>query len=66
MTLDRLEPRAQKIADRAAVRTRDAILVRSNPPPGVTTDRITGGILLSGKNLRRRFISDPQLRNFLR
>ena len=33
-------------------------------PPGVTAEPIDGGVLLTGKGLRRRMLDDPKLRNF--
>ena len=35
-------------------------------PPGVSADASDDGIILSGKHLRRRYITDPNLRNFTR
>ena len=35
-------------------------------PPGVSADASDDGIILSGKRLRRRYITDPNLRNFAR
>ncbi len=39
-------------------------LVQVTPPPGITVARSEDGIVLSGKRLRRRFITDPVLRSF--
>ncbi|TSB01389.1 hypothetical protein [Sphingorhabdus contaminans] len=33
-------------------------------PGGVHVEAIGGGVLLSGRRLRRRMLDDPQLRNF--
>ena len=35
-------------------------------PPGVSAEASDDGITLSGKRLRRRYITDPNLRNFVR
>ena len=35
-------------------------------PPDVSADASDDGITLSGKRLRRRYITDPNLRNFVR
>ena len=35
-------------------------------PPGVSAEAGDDGIILSGKRLRRRYITDPNLRNFAR
>jgi hypothetical protein len=41
-----------------------ARLMKVTPPPGITVTRTEDGIVLSGKRLRRRFITDPVLRSF--
>lgn len=50
-----------------AARKRDAQIARLaqvTPPPGITVARSEDGIVLSGKRLRRRLITDPVLRSF--
>ena len=50
-----------------AAQKRDAQIARLaqvTPPPGITVARSEDGIVLSGKRLRRRFITDPVLRSF--
>jgi hypothetical protein len=39
-------------------------LVQVTPPPGITITRTEEGVVLSGKRLRRRLITDPALRSF--
>jgi hypothetical protein len=39
-------------------------LVQLTPPPGITITRTEEGVVLSGKRLRRRLITDPALRSF--
>ncbi len=39
-------------------------LAQATPPPGITVARSEDGIVLSGKRLRRRLITDPALRSF--
>ena len=39
-------------------------LVQDTPPPGITITRTEEGVVLSGKHLRRRLITDPALRSF--
>lgn len=39
-------------------------LVQVTPPPGITITRTEEGVVLSGKRLRRRLITDPMLRSF--
>lgn len=41
-----------------------ARLAQVTPPPGITVTRTEDGIVLSGKRLRRRLITDPALRSF--
>ena len=54
-------------AQAVAVQRRNAQIARLaqvTPPPGITVTRTVDGIVLSGKRLRRRFITDPALRSF--
>jgi hypothetical protein len=39
-------------------------LAQLTPPPGITIARTEEGVVLSGKHLRRRLITDPALRSF--
>lgn len=39
-------------------------LAQLPPPPGVRVEATDDGIALSGKSLRRRMLTDPNLRNF--
>ena len=39
-------------------------LVQVTPPPGITITRTEEGVILSGRRLRRRLITDPTLRSF--
>jgi hypothetical protein len=66
VSLEGLQPRAEKLGNDAARAARDRILTRNDPPQGVRVKAVEGGILLTGKQLRRRFITDPDLRNFVR
>ena len=49
-----------------AVSRQIARLATKPTPPGVSADASDDGIILSGKRLRRRYITDPNLRNFAR
>lgn len=54
-------------AQTVAAKRRTALIGRlanENPPPGVTVTRSDDGVVLSGKNLRSRLITDATLRNF--
>jgi hypothetical protein len=66
MSLERLLQRAENGGRRAADDARNRILRRAELPAGITASAIEGGIVLSGKRLRRRIIEDPKLRNFTR
>ena len=57
--LDRVHARAEQ---RRVARTER--LAETAPPPGITVTRTEEGIVLSGKRLRRRFITDVVLRSF--
>jgi len=54
-------------AQAVATQTRKAQierLVQVTPLPGITITRTEEGVVLSGKRLRRRLITDPALRSF--
>jgi hypothetical protein len=66
VSLEKLALRAEHIGDEAARKARDQILAQKDPPMGVRAEPVEGGIALTGKRLRRRMITDPQLRNYAR
>lgn len=66
MSLERLAARGDIIGRDAAERTRDRIATDANLPPDVEIAPSSQGLVLSGKRLRRRFVTDPELRNFVR
>jgi hypothetical protein len=39
-------------------------LTRMPTPPGVSAEATDSSIVLTGRNLRRRLLTDPNLRNF--
>lgn len=58
-----LVSRAQAIvADRRAAQIDR--LAETAPPPGVTVTRTEDGVVLSGKRLRHRLVTDAALRSF--
>lgn len=64
MTFEKLVVRANLIAVNAAGEAQDRLMRTAILPAGVTAERAEGGIVISGKRLRRQMITDPQLRNF--
>lgn len=66
MSLERLAARGEAVGTNAAERARDRLAARASLPPGVDIAPSPQGIVLSGKRLRRRYITDPELRNFAR
>ena len=63
MNTDRITAKAAALGERRA----DDIcgqLMQAPRPAGVDVERSGDGICLVGKNLRRRMLYDPQLRNF--
>jgi DNA-binding transcriptional MocR family regulator len=61
--LERMIAKAQAVA---AQRRNAQIerLAQDTPPSGITITRTEEGVVLSGKRLRRRLITDPALRSF--
>lgn len=51
------------LAERARARVIDR-LAQETPPPGVAVTRQEDGVMLSGRGLRRRRITDARLRSF--
>ena len=63
MNTDRITAKAAALAERRVDDICDR-LMQSPRPAGVNGERRGDGICLVGKNLRRRMLYDPQLRNF--
>lgn len=63
MNTDRIKAKAEALGERRADDIRDQ-LMQAPRPAGVDVERSGAGICLVGKNLRRRMVDDPQLRNF--
>jgi hypothetical protein len=63
--MDRLLKRGQQIGEARADAAADALAARSLPL-GIRVERSDTGIMLSGRSLRRRYISDAALRAFIR
>jgi hypothetical protein len=60
---DRIKAKAEALGERRADDIRDQ-LMQALRPVGVDVERSGAGICLVGKNLRRRMVDDPRLRNF--
>lgn len=61
--LEKLAKAGDTIAAGAVTRA-IAKLSGTPAPAGVHVEAMEGGVLLSGRRLRRRMLDDPQLRNF--
>lgn len=63
MNTDRITAKAAALGERRADDICDQ-LMQAPRPAGVDVEHSGDGICLVGKNLRRRMLDDPQLRNF--
>ena len=63
MNADRINAKAAALEERRVEGLCDQ-LMHAQRPAGVDVERSGDGICLVGKNLRRRMLDDPQLRNF--
>ncbi len=65
--MDNLFKRGQAVADALAEAVADTLaeMLIEQLPPGIAAERVTIGITLVGKGLRRRYITDANLRNLL-
>jgi hypothetical protein len=63
--MEQLLKRGQAIAQARVEAAVDARLTRPLPP-GISAERIDTGIMLSGRGLRRRFVTDAAVRAFIR
>ncbi len=60
---EKLTKAVDRRADQAVVRTIDR-LIEQPVPPGIVAQAGDRGVTLSGRNLRRRMLTDTHLRNF--
>ena len=63
--MERLLKRGQAIAEDGAEAAVNARLARP-VPPGISAERIATGIMLCGRGLRRRFVTDAAVRALIR
>lgn len=61
--LERIGAAAERRATIAVERQIDR-LAQTPPPLGVTVEATAGAVILTGKRLRRRLLTDPNLRSF--
>ena len=66
MSLERLAAWGEAAGMEATGRAKERLIAEAILPPGVDIAESPQGIVLSGKRLRRRYITDPDLRNFSR
>jgi hypothetical protein len=65
--MERLLKRGQAIAELHTDATAQALaeMLRAELPPGIQVERVSVGITLGGKGLRRRYVTDARLRALL-
>jgi hypothetical protein len=63
--MDRLLKRGRQIAEARAGSVADALAAKPLPP-GIAVERVNSGITLSGRSLRRRYVTDAALRALIR
>lgn len=63
MKLDRFLERGDALGERIAGRTAQRIVQTSSFPVGITAQVIPGGIRLTGRRLKQRYITDPIFRS---
>jgi hypothetical protein len=63
LMLDRLNSRLSQLADRTKARTIERLATQEQPN-GISAEAGEDAVILSGRDLRRHFITDPRLRRF--
>lgn len=63
--MERLLKRGQAIGEARAEAAVDALMARPFPP-GIQVERASTGITLSGRGLRRRYVTEARLRAVIR
>jgi hypothetical protein len=63
MNWNKLLGSAKRLALRAAQREIARILAKAEAVPGLTAEAADAGVILSGKNLKARAVSDPNVRD---
>ncbi len=66
MSLEPLAARGERIGVDAAARVRDRMIANAVLPAGIDIASAPEGIALTGKRLRHRFVTDPDVRNLIR
>jgi hypothetical protein len=63
--MERLLKSARQVAEARAGAVADALAARALPP-GIRAERSDGGVTLSGRGLKRRYVRDATLREAIR
>jgi hypothetical protein len=63
--MDGLLKRGRQIGEARAKAAADALAAKPLPP-GIAVERVNSGITLSGRSLRRRYVTDARLRALIR
>ncbi len=66
MAFEKLMAQAKRLALRLAKREIDRILAKAEQVPGVRAEATDEAVVLSGKGLKSRAVSDPSLRDVAR
>jgi hypothetical protein len=66
MKFEKLMARAKRLAVKVAQREIERILAKAELVPGVSAEPTSEGVILSGKNLKARAVSDPAVRDVAR
>lgn len=66
MAFDTILKAAKRIGLRLAKREIERIIAKQDLPKGVTAEATPEGVVLSGKKLKRRAVTDPKVRDIAR
>ena len=66
MAFETLLAKGKRLALRLVAKEIDRILAKSDRPKGVSAEATEQGVVLKGRKLKRRAITDPSIRNAAR
>ena len=66
MAFETLIAKAKRLALRLAAKEIERILAKDDLPKDVTAEATPDGVVLSGKRLKRRAVTDPRVRDVAR